>query len=334
MNDILGNEELKEHFKAAIRHKMVSHAYIIEGEKGSGKKTMAEAFARLLQCQSPVDSPDGPAACGKCTACLMTGNGNHPDLIRVSHEKPAVIRVDELREQLVNTVDVMPYRGPYKIYIIDEAEKMNIAAQNAVLKTIEEPPAYAVILLLVTNGGALLPTILSRCVHLHMKPVPDVSVKAWLIRNYSLPREQAQFVTGFAMGNLGKAKEAAVSEDFNAMKDYGLALLRDLPDLTDYEIISRIKGLKSWQDRIGDYLDIMLIWFRDLLVWKALENEKRLILDTESFYMSRQGKRLPLDHIHGIIKRIEETRSSMRVNVNSDTLLEVLHIMIKNSFRP
>ena len=125
--DILGNETLKNHFKTAIRQQKISHAYIIEGEKGSGKKMLAEAFAKILQCEQRKAEQE--EACGSCPSCKQMESRNHPDVIWVNHEKPNIISVKEVREQIVNTIDVMPYKGPYKIYMIDEAEKMNIAAQ-------------------------------------------------------------------------------------------------------------------------------------------------------------------------------------------------------------
>lgn len=159
INDILGNERVKEHFIAAVHHKKISHAYIIEGDKGSGKKMLASAFSKILQCETRQKTEE-ERACNQCESCIQMENKDHPDVIWVSHEKAGVISVGEIREQVVNTVDIMPYKGPYKIYIIDEAEKMNVAAQNAILKTIEEPPEYAIIFLLTTNRGAFLDTIL------------------------------------------------------------------------------------------------------------------------------------------------------------------------------
>ena len=158
INDILGNERVKEHFIAAVHHKKISHAYIIEGDKGSGKKMLAAAFSKILQCETRQKTEE-ERACNQCESCIQMENKDHPDVIWVSHEKAGVISVGEIREQVVNTVDIMPYKGPYKIYIIDEAEKMNVAAQNAILKTIEEPPEYAIIFLLTTNRGAFLDTL-------------------------------------------------------------------------------------------------------------------------------------------------------------------------------
>ena len=124
INDILGNERVKEHFIAAVHHKKISHAYIIEGDKGSGKKMLAAAFSKILQCETRQKTEE-ERACNQCESCIQMENKDHPDVIWVSHEKAGVISVGEIREQVVNTVDIMPYKGPYKIYIIDEAEKMN-----------------------------------------------------------------------------------------------------------------------------------------------------------------------------------------------------------------
>ena len=108
----------------------------------------------------------------------------NPDLIYVTHEKPASMGVDDIREQINDTIMVRPYSSQYKIYIVDEAQKMTVQAQNALLKTIEEPPAYAVIMLLTTNQDAFLQTILSRCVQLKLKPLKDSVVKTYLEESF------------------------------------------------------------------------------------------------------------------------------------------------------
>ncbi|MDE7299609.1 MAG: AAA family ATPase, partial [Lachnospiraceae bacterium] len=156
--DVIGRENVTEHLKNAIRLNKVSHAYIFCGEDGIGKNFIADIFAAALQCNEYSGEP-----CCQCKSCRQAEGGNHPDIIRVLHEK-ATLGVDDIRTQLNNDIAVKPYSGRYKIYIIDEAEKMTEAAQNALLKTIEEPPEYAVILLLTNNIDAFLPTILSRCV--------------------------------------------------------------------------------------------------------------------------------------------------------------------------
>ena len=155
-SEILGHEQIIEHLQNAIKLQKVSHAYILDGEEGAGKKLLARAFAQTLQCERGGVDP-----CGECHSCKQAQSGNQPDIIEVTHEKPASIGVEDIRGQLCSDIQIKPYSSPYKIYIVDEAEKMTVQAQNALLKTIEEPPAYGVIMLLTTNADAFLPTILS-----------------------------------------------------------------------------------------------------------------------------------------------------------------------------
>ena len=181
VKNVLGHEEILKHLQNAAAMEQVSHSYIFAGEKGSGKKLLAKLFAMTLQCEEHGKEP-----CLHCSSCKKAMNRNHPDIIYINHEKPASIGIEDIREQLIGDVAINPYKGPYKIYIVDEAEKLTVQAQNALLKTIEEPPAYAVILLLVNNEGALLPTISSRCVTLNFKPVRDEVIKKYLIDRKSV----------------------------------------------------------------------------------------------------------------------------------------------------
>lgn len=153
-SEIVGHEQIKEHMQAAIRDKKPFHAYLFQGEEGVGKEALARTFAAGLQCQS--ESADKP--CKECVSCRQMESGNQPDVIWVTREK-ASLGVDEIREQLCNTMDIKPFSSPYKIYLVPEAEKMTEAAQNALLKTIEEPPEYGIVILMTSNISALLPTI-------------------------------------------------------------------------------------------------------------------------------------------------------------------------------
>ena len=130
--EILGNEMVKDHFKKAIQNHKISHAYILTGEAGMGRKSIANAFAMTLLCEKGGSEP-----CMMCHSCKQVMSGNHPDLIYVTHEKPGSIGVDDVREQINDTIMIRPYSSYYKIYIVDEAEKMTVQAQNALLKTIE-----------------------------------------------------------------------------------------------------------------------------------------------------------------------------------------------------
>lgn len=326
LKDILGNEILKEHFRTAVKQNKVSHAYIIEGEKGSGKKMIAAAFAKILQCENR----QVPTACGTCASCIQVEHKNHPDVIWVNHEKPSVISVKEIREQVVNTIDIMPYKGPYKIYIVDEAEKMNLAAQNAILKTIEEPPSYGIILLLTANRGAFLPTILSRCILLSVKPVPDQEIKDYLVNTLHVPEPAAEFCVGFSMGNMGKAVDAALSEEFLELRQFSISVLQYIHEAEPFELAGQVKGLKKWKESAGDFLDIMLMWFRDVLVLKLADGEKEIIFRDEYSFIRKQSDRLSFEALNDIFLEIEHARARLRANVNYDTVLEVLLMFVRD----
>ena len=170
--DVVGHKDIINYIRSAVTENKVSHAYILNGERGSGKKMLASLFATTLLCEK-----QGPDPCNECHSCRQAESGNHPDIIRVTHEKPNTISVEDIRRQVNEDIQIRPYQGPYKIYIIAEADLMTVQAQNALLKTIEEPPAYAVIFLLTENAEALLPTITSRCVMLKLRNIRDTLIR-------------------------------------------------------------------------------------------------------------------------------------------------------------
>ena len=277
-------------------------------------------------------------SCGKCESCIQMEHHDHPDVIWVSHEKPNVISVGEIREQIVNTVEIMPYKGPYKIYIVDEAEKMNAAAQNAILKTIEEPPEYAVIFLLTTNRGAFLDTILSRCILLATRPVPGAAVEKYLVEKCSVSKEEAEFAAGFSLGNIGKAEAIVSSEEFQDLKELTLSILRYIHEIESYEIADKVKEYKKYKNRIEDFFDIFLMWFRDIMLLKADNSvnaeaaKKKIIFKNEYAYLKKQVDKLDLEAIDYVIGKIHRARVRIKSNVNFDVTLELLIVEARREF--
>ena len=247
-NDIIGHEEIIRHLKNAIKTGKVSHSYIFTGRPGSGKKLLATTYAMTLQCEKGGTEP-----CQKCDSCKKAMGKNHPDIIMVNHEKPGIISIDEIREQVIYDVAVKPYCSQYKIYIIPDAHMMTVQAQNALLKTIEEPPEYAVIMLLTSNVDALLPTIQSRCVRLDLKVVDDSLVKQYLMERLHVPDYQAEIDASFAQGSIGIAKEAATSEEFSTITRSALKILKNADSMEVYELADEIKLLSAEKQNIGDY---------------------------------------------------------------------------------
>ncbi len=324
--DIIGQEQIKEHLQNAISAKKISHAYIINGEKSSGKEFIAKVFAMALQCERGGVNP-----CGECHSCKQALSNNHPDIIRVVHEKPNTISVDDVRAQVNGDVAIKPYSSPYKIYIVNEAEKMTPQAQNAILKTLEEPPEYAVILLLTSNVNSLLPTILSRCVVLNMKPVADDLVKAYLMEQVKVPDYKAEVCVAFARGNIGKAKSLASSEDFENIKNEAISLLKYIQDMELHEIIAAIKKINEYKLEINDYLDIMAIWYRDVLLFKATNDANHLVFREEIQALRRTAQHSSYEGIETILKALETAKKRLDANVNFDLTMELLMLTIKEN---
>lgn len=324
--DVIGHEQIKEHLQNAITMDKISHAYIINGPDKSGKKMLAEAFAMALQCET-----GGTDGCMECHSCKQAMNHNQPDIIYVSHEKPNTISVDDIRSQVNNDIGIKPYSSKYKIYIVDEAEKMNVQAQNALLKTIEEPPAYAVILLLTTNADTFLPTILSRCVTLNIKVVPDEKIKKFLMKEYQIPDYQADVCVAFAQGNVGKAIQLAVSSDFNELKAAVLQLMKRLDDIEIYEMGAAIKQINEYKLTINDYFDLMMIWYRDILLFKATGDVNGLIFKDEVYDIKRQAEKSSYRGIENILEALHKAQIRLNANVNFDLVIELLLLTIKEN---
>ena len=324
--DILGHEQIKEHFKNAVETGKISHAYILSGEAGMGRKSLANAFALSLLCEKGMEEP-----CMQCHACRQVLSGNHPDLIYVTHEKPASIGVDEVREQINNTIMVRPYSSYYKIYIVDEAEKMTVQAQNALLKTLEEPPAYGIILILTANAGALLPTIQSRCVKLEMKPVRDDIVRRYLMEELKVPDYKANVCVAFARGNIGRAKLLASSEDFDRVKEEAVTLLKYIHELETAEIVAAIKKINEFKLDVTDYLDLISIWYRDVLLFKATNDANHLIFREEIKYIRREADRTSYEGLEKILDAVEKAKQRLLANVNFDLTMQLMCMTIQEN---
>ena len=325
-HDILGHEQIIAHLQNAIEEDKVSHAYIFYGPEASGKMMLAEAFAMALQCEG-----EGKRPCLECRSCRQAADHNQPDIIYVSHEKPNTIGVDDIRTQINNDIDIKPYSSRYKVYIVDEAQKMNQQAQNALLKTIEEPPAYAIILLLTTNADSFLQTILSRCITLNLKAVKEDKIKEYLMKHYQIPDYQADICAAFSQGNVGKAIQLASSEEFGELKASVLQLMKRLEDIDLYEMTGAVKQIAEYKLSVNDYFDLMMIWFRDVLYLKATNDVDGLIFKDEVYDIKKQAAKRSYQGIETILEALEKAKIRLNANVNFDLVIELLLLTIKEN---
>ena len=324
--DVVGHRDIIQYIKDAVGQKKVSHAYILNGQRGSGKKMLAKLFAMTLQCESGETEP-----CGECRSCVQANNGNQPDIITVKHEKPASISVDDVRTQINGDIMIKPYSSPYKVYIVPEADLMTVQAQNAILKTIEEPPEYAIILLLTENADSLLPTIRSRCVMLKLRNIKDKLVKKYLMEQMQVPDYQADLCAAFAQGNIGRAIMLAKSEHFNEIKEDAIQLMKYIDEMEISEIVAAIKEINKYKLEAADYLDIMTIWYRDVLLYKATKDVGGLVFGDQLKFIKQKASKSSYEGLEKILASIEKAKVRIKANVNFDLLMELLLLTIKEN---
>jgi len=324
--DVVGHRDIIQYIKDAVGQNKVSHAYILNGQRGSGKKMLAKLFAMTLQCESGEAEP-----CGECRSCIQANNGNQPDIITVKHEKPASISVDDVRTQINGDIMIKPYSSPYKVYIVPEADLMTVQAQNAILKTIEEPPGYAVIFLLTENADSLLPTIRSRCVMLKLRNIKDKLVKKYLMEQMQVPDYQADLCAAFAQGNIGRAIMLAKSEHFNEIKEDAIQLMKYIDEMELSEIVAAIKEINKYKLEVADYLDIMTIWYRDVLLYKATKDVGGLVFGDQLKFIKQKASKSSYEGLETILESIEKAKVRIKANVNFDLLMELMLLTIKEN---
>lgn len=329
-SDILGQQHIKEHFQSAVVNKTINHAYIINGEKSSGKEMLAKTFAAAIMCEAGGSEP-----CLQCNTCKQVMDGRYTDIIsfvKDKEKKTDIIDIGGIKEQIVNSMYVRPYNGDYKVYIIDDADKMNIPAQNAILKTLEEPPSYGVIILLTRNVERLLPTIISRCIVLNMRPVEDSVIKKYLREKLSVLDSQAEIIAAMAGGNVGRAKLLAEGGDFLKFKDDVVRILTSLPNGNIDTVLDGVNTLSKYkEDKVFSYDDVfelLAFFYRDVLLYKAEGDFDDLIFKDVASEISVQSGYFTYEALNKVIKLIDDARSKIASNVKYETVMELLFINI------
>ena len=272
-NDIYGNKFIKNSLLNSIKFNKVSHSYIFDGEAGVGKKMLADAFAKKLQCEA-----DGEDGC-LCISCRVFDLKNHPDIIYVSQDKKSSIGVDDIRDKINANINIKPYRYRYKVFIIDKADTMTISAQNALLKTIEEPPSYGVFILLSRNMSLFLPTILSRCVAFKIKPLTNEIIRAYL-QNHDNKSEIESFLVAYSKGSIGNLIKIKEDSEFIELREKIITAICLAENDNIAKMIEISKQIEELKDFFLDVLDILYIWYRDVLIFKV-SNRNDLIINLD-----------------------------------------------------
>ena len=332
-DQIVGQEAVTEHLQNAIKTGSMSHAYIINGERGAGKKLLARTYAAALQCEDLRMEKGLPEPCGECRSCLQVMTANHPDIIVWPRKKPPKYSVrDDIRPFLPD-VSVKPYQSPWKIYIFEDAEQLNVQSQNALLKTLEEPPAYAAFLLLSNGTDNFLPTVMSRCITLQMRQIPEHVTAAYLEREKGLGEGKARLCARFSRGNIGRALELSGSSDFSDFLKESVRLFSSLPDMDAWEIATAA-GRFGAPERLEDFLELTSAWYRDVLVYKSTAGRGDLVFSDQKEDIKAAAGRFTYERMQKVTEAVSLSAVRIRGNVNAVMTLESMLLHIRDACLP
>src|SRR5512147_1312083 len=234
-SDIVGHERPVTILKRALANGTLAHAYLFSGAEGIGKKMTALALAAAVNC--PQGGPDG--GCGACPSCRRVFSGGHPDVHLLVPDGDE-IKIDQVRH-IQEDLSLRPFEGVGKTLIVDFAERMNAASSNAFLKTLEEPPGEALIILVTAMPQGLLPTIRSRCQEMRFQPLPRPALARALARKRGIPEEDAWFLAALAQGSMGRGLGMDAEQE-KAERDGIMGLWQGLSQLSAAEVLALAEG--------------------------------------------------------------------------------------------
>lgn len=322
--DIKGNELIIKSLQNSIKYNRVNHSYIFDGSVGMGKKLIAKTFAKTLQCEKKGITP-----CSLCVSCKSFDTLNHPDVIYIEPSK-STIGVEEVREKINKNIEIKPYKYEYKIIIVDKACKMTHAAQNAILKTIENPPKYGVFLFISRNINNLLPTILSRCISFKLKPLLYEEIKSYLEYNLDISDELIDFYADYAQGNIGYVKKLINDENFLSTRDIVIDLIRCLGNKSIEDIFAQFKIIDQFRSNIEDVIDIIYLFLRDSVIAKEIGLDYILQKDKKDVIL-KYINNLTLKSLINKLEAVYEAKESLRQNGNFQMSMEVMLFKLRQS---
>ena len=331
--NILGHEFQKRSLLRAALDSRIAHSYLFFGPEGVGKRLIAVEFAKVLNCTKTFEGESALKGepCG-CNSCKKIGKGIHPDVFLVEYKGVKDIKVDQIREEVEERLFLKPFEGRFKVAIIDEAERMNPNAQNAFLKTLEEPPADSIIILIASQPELLLPTIRSRCQLFEFKGIPDEIMVGELKKRTDLSAEEAWVAVKLSSGSLGRAlgfDKAALAE-----RKEMLVRLSNINPLYASHVLGFLESTQkdsSWDDmeKISFLFEVISLWLRDLALVKLGFEQDALTNRDLSSLASNLAGRWSVDNILDKMKFLHDARYSIfRGNANKQLALENLVMKI------
>lgn len=320
--DIIGHEKIILNLQNAIKNNHIAHNYLFNGAKSIGKETIAKIFAKTLLCKEKGIEP-----CNICSSCIQFEKGNHPDFKIVIAEDKTFKKGQVI--QIQQDIRIRPFEGNRKVYILKDVEKMNREAQNTFLKTLEEPPEYAVIIMTTTNVYNLLPTVISRSQVLKFLNVEAIKIETALINKFKILEDEAQFLSLYANGIVGRAIKLSKDEGFKDLRERTIEAIDSTINGDKIKVFSTSEFFEKNKDDIEEILDMILLWFRDVMIYKETNNEQYLVNKDKVYTIINHSKSLKTDKISDIIETIVKTKDEINSSVNFLLAIEMMLLKIQ-----
>lgn len=322
--DLIGHGWAVELLGRDLAAGRLRHAYLFTGPEGIGKRTLAAAFARALLCEA-ANRP-----CGACRACRLAARNAHPDLLTVApvvsgkKVRAEKIQIEPVR-QLIYDLTLKPVEARRRVALLLNFDAANPQAMNALLKTLEEPPGEAVLLVTAESSAALLPTIVSRCEVLELRPLPAAVVQEALITRWMTPQPQADLLAHLSGGRLGWAVRLQADPEALEERRQKLDDLQHLLSAARVERFAYAERLarENTSDKVQDTLDLWSGFWRDVLLTGAAAAAPLTNLDRRPA-IDQVAAAVPPDQARRVLEAIGQTRDRLARNVNARLALEVL----------
>jgi len=320
MWQVIGQDKVLSLLDYSLKNNAIAHAYLIVGPRHVGKGTLASNLAQALNC----DGPELP--CGQCRSCQRILEGKHADITPIGLDSKTEIGIDDIRG-LQRIANLPPYEGKYKVFIIDDAEYLSTEAANSLLKILEEPPQSVVWLLLVAEEEHLLPTIISRCQRLELKPVPSEQVQEALVNSYGIETNRAKLLAQLCRGRLGWALSALANDDILEQRSQRIDRLVSLLTASldqRFAYAQELASQFSQNRRTGaEIIKIWLDWWRDLMLIKGGCREAIINIDYQAI-LEKQARGLSLGEIKAFLTSLCLLQDEISKNVNPRLVFEWL----------
>jgi DNA polymerase III subunit delta' len=316
--NIYGHERQIAILRKAIAQRRVGHAYLFSGINAIGKRTLAGEFVRALNCDEGDNLHD---ACGKCASCLKMQHASHPDMIFIEADGQ-FIRINAIRE-IQEQMKFKPLEGRWRAVIINEADKMREEAANALLKTLEEPSAFNILILISSRPYSMPATIISRCRHMRFNPLPAAAIARFLVEQKGMEEQKSGLLAGLSGGSVGKALELD-QEDVVAYRAEIMQLLMNTRKDDPITLLNLTSFFSQDKKKIKQGLDILNSCFRDALVFKETRKNEMLVNQDNSSFINILAQQLSGEQILQNIFLIERSWETIEQNVNKTLTLETM----------